>query len=616
MCGIFGIISKNDVIQKLLRGLFFLKYRGYDSSGIAYIDKNNRIKRFRTVGTVEKLVKKIKDYKIHGKIGIAHTRWATHGIPNLNNAHPHISDHIALVHNGIIENNDFLKKKVKNLGYKFQSDTDSETIAHLLHWFVKNNSKNQTSVKSIKNTLQEITGSYALAIIDSYNPNAIFLVRFKSPLIVGIGKEENFLSSDIFAILPFTKKIIVLEEGDIAKITEKKIDIWDKSGKKIFRNFKVFKNKIRNFTQVSKGHYMIQEILEQPKILEKITKKFFVKKGIIIENLKCRKAKDLLSKVESIKVVACGSSYHASLVFKYWVEEICRISCSVEIASEFRYRKFVVKNNTLFVTVSQSGETADILESLNLIKKFKYLASLSVCNSEYSSASRNSDFSIIIPSGLEISVASTKSFTSQMTCLLIFCLYIGRIQNKIKEKKIAKILQSIKKIPEIIKKIFSIRKKIKSISKKLNLYKNLIVLGKGKLYPIAMECALKFKEITYIHAEAYTSGELKHGSLALIDQSMPVLVLISKNSFTKKVINNVEEIICRNGLVYIFCDEDVSLHFKHKKISNILTIPKIEDTISPILQTIMVQILSYYSALFKGNNIDQPRNLAKSVTVE
>ncbi|XBC43876.1 MAG: glutamine--fructose-6-phosphate transaminase (isomerizing) [Buchnera aphidicola (Floraphis choui)] len=611
MCGIIAAIAQKNVIEILKKGIIQLEYRGYDSSGLAIINDKNEILRFRKEGKVKNLIKIIEKKHLSGNIGIAHTRWATHGKASIKNAHPHISNNISIVHNGVIENYKEIKKYLKKQGYQFSSDTDTEAIAHLIHFTqIKNNQKNNL-LKTIQYVTTTLRGNYSIVVMDSNNPNILLAVRSGSPLLIGIGKQENYIASDQLALLNVTQRFIYLQEGDITILTNRNINIFDKNG--ILRKRKEIYSHT-NENSISKGlfqHYMEKEIFEQPdSIRNTLLNRLTSNKTIHFSELNT-KANKILFKTEHIHIIGCGTSYHAGLVSKYWFESLAMISCDVEIASEFCYRKFVVRKNSLLLILSQSGETADNLTALKISKKFGYLGSLTICNSKNSSLVYESDISLLTYAGIEIGVASTKAFTTQLTVLLMLVAkFIHLKNNNLKlEKKIVNILRIL---PNKIEEVLKYNNIIYSLAKKIFNKKNIILLGKGEQYPIAMEGALKIKEISYIHAEGYPIGELKHGPLALIDSKIPIIVIAPNNYLLEKIKLNIEEIYAREGLIYILSDPFTQFKNNH----NVIRLPYIENLISPIFYSIPLQLLAYYTALIKGKNIDQPRNLAKSVTVE
>jgi len=609
MCGIVGAVTKNNIINFLLKGIKQLEYRGYDSSGLAIVNNKNNIIRIRCVGKVDKLVEKVNKKKIFGNIGVAHTRWATHGKISKENTHPHISSNIIVVHNGIIENYSILRRFLVKKGYIFYSNTDTEVIAHLLHWEQKN--RQQQSIENvIKNSIKKLHGNYSMVIIDTNNPLELIAVRSKSPLVIGLGTEENFIASDQIALLHITKRFIFLEEDDIAIITTNKINIVNKNNTVIHR--KAITSNIQ-YKTVKKGkyrYYMEKEIYEQPISIQN-TLRNRLKENNTINFLELGIKENLLfSKIEHIQIVACGTSYNAAMVSRYWFESLIDLPCDVEISSEFSSRKIAARKNSFLVTLSQSGETADTLSALRYSKKFKYLGNLTICNMEGSSLVKESDNCLLTKAGIEIGVASTKSFTTQLTVLLMLVAKIANIQNKIQVEK--KIVQTLNVLPTRIKEVLKKNQLIKSIANQLFDKKHILFIGRGEYYPIAIEGALKLKEISYIHAEAYAAGELKHGPLALIDKNIPVIIIAPKNFLLEKIKKNIKEISSRGGSIYVFSDEE----FDYDENVKFIKLPYIEELIAPIFYAVPLQLLAYYIALNKRKNIDQPRHLAKAVTVE
>lgn len=610
MCGIVGAVAQRDVSAILLEGLKRLEYRGYDSAGIALIQRNGDFLRVRRNGKVQSLADALETFNHEGGIGIAHTRWATHGKPSEANAHPHISsDSVAVVHNGIIENHHELREKLEKKGYIFTSDTDTEVIAHLVNEERKSHSD---LLSAFQATVKQLEGAYGAVVMDMNDPNRLIAARSGSPLVIGYGLGENFLASDQLALLPVTNRFAYLEEGDIAELTREGVQIYDESGQKVER---VIKESDVTHDAGDKGpykHYMLKEIYEQP-IAIKNTLEGRIKDGQLNISSFGEKAESILSDVDHVQIIACGTSYHSGMVARYWFEEIAGIPCSVEIASEFRYRKSVVHKNSLIVTISQSGETADTLAALRLAKEIGYKASLTICNVPGSSLVRESDLVYMMNAGAEIGVASTKAFTVQLTGLLLLVLSIARYKglNKNKEKTI---IDALLALPAKIEQTLDMDSMIKRVADDFSDKHHSLFLGRGEQYPVAMEGALKLKEISYIHAEAYAAGELKHGPLALIDADMPVIVVAPNNELLEKLHSNVEEVRARGGLMYVFADKQA--HFQSDSTMKVLDVPHCEDVIAPIVYTVPLQLLSYHVALIKGTDVDQPRNLAKSVTVE
>lgn len=611
MCGIIGVVSKRNIIEILIDCLYKLEYRGYDSSGLAVVDKKFLLKRFREIGNVDILAEKVKKYSIFGLTGIAHTRWATHGKPIKKNAHPHVSEHIAIVHNGIIENYQKLKKNLKKKNYVFTSDTDSEVIAHLINLELKNN---KTLIQGVKNIIKKLKGTYSVVFMDSRDPSLLVGVRSGSPLIIGIGVNENYFSSDQFAILNFANSFIYLEEGDVAEIKYKNICIFDKRGKRVVRNIVKYSLRYDIYDKGSYFHYMEKEIHEQPLYIQKTLNSFLDKNNNVLFNEFDKYDEIILNRIENIQILACGSSYNSGLVASYWFEYLLGLSCDVEIASEYIYKKIIIKRNTLLIFISQSGETADVLSALRLSKKYKnYSMYFSICNVLNSSLIRESKISLITKAGVEISVASTKCFTTQLTILLLFITYLMKIKKK-NSILMKKIVKELLVLPNKIDSILLKKNDIKFIAKDFFDKKNAIFLSRDIHFPIALEGALKLKEVSYIHAEAFPAGELKHGPLALIDKNMPVVFIAPNNKLLGKIQCSINEVHARGGLIYIFTEKNIK--FIRDENVKIIRLPITEGLISPIYYTIPIQLLSYYIALIKGKNIDQPRNLAKSVTVE
>ncbi|VFP79696.1 glutamine--fructose-6-phosphate transaminase (isomerizing) [Candidatus Erwinia haradaeae] len=609
MCGIIGAVAQRDIADILLKGLCCLEYRGYDSAGLLVVNSQGQVSRLRRVGKVRNLINAAEDTILLGETGIAHTRWATHGQPEEINAHPHISTNISVVHNGIIENYELLRAHLKKQGYSFVSETDTEVIAHLVNWEQK---KGGTLLEVVQRVLPFLRGTYGMVILDSYFPDRLVAARSGSPLVIGRGIGENFIVSDPIALFSVSRCFIYLEEGDVAQISCNNIIITDQHQNIVQRN------EIESYLEpysVDKGiynHYMQKEIYEQPAVITN-TLISRCKNGCVYFEELDDYANDLLEKVQHIKIVACGTSYHSGMVSRYWWESLAHISCDIEIASEFRYRKSVVLENSLFITLSQSGETADTLAALRLSKKMGYLGSLSICNVLFSSLVRESDLALMTNAGVEIGVASTKSFTSQLVLLLLLVAKISGLKNKtsLVEKKI---VNSLQELPSCIEKVLLQNKLLSKLAEEFSDKNHVLFIGRGEQYPIAMEGALKLKEISYTHAEAYAAGELKHGPLALIDGNMPVIILAPNNTLLEKLKSNIEEIRARDGLLYVFTDSESG--FMNNDQTRIILLPHIEKILAPIVYIVPLQLLSYYVAIIKGTDLDKPRNLAKSVTVE
>lgn len=608
MCGIVGAISERNVERILLNGLKKLEYRGYDSAGIAIINRQQQFQRLRTQGKVRELETLLNNTVLQGTLGIAHTRWATHGAPSEQNAHPLISnDEVLLVHNGIIENHDKLKLFLLEQGYQFCSETDSETVVHLLHYHLKSTSDLLTATQQ---TVALLEGAYALGILSVRHPDRIIAVRNGCPLVIGKGIDENFFASDPLALLPVTKEVAYLEDGDIAELTRDAIHIYGADGRRVERKFHQLDFTVDATERGEHRHFMSKEIFDQPQaILTALEGR--INKKQILESAFGLPANKIFKKLNHISIVACGTSYHAGMVARYWLESLAGISCSVEIASEFRYRKSVVPENSLFVTLSQSGETADTLAALRLAKKIGFLSTLSICNVPESSLIRESDLHFMMRAGVEIGVASTKAFTAQLTALLMLTLAVGR-HHHLTEQTEQYIVGELLKLPKLLKSTLEINKAIAKLAENFVDRHHALFLGRGPLYPIALEGALKLKEISYIHAEGYPAGELKHGPLALVDKNMPVIVVAPNDELLEKLKSNLQEVRARGGELYVFTDivktNDPDIH--------IIEMPNVDPLLSPIAYTLPLQLLAYHVAVLKGTDVDQPRNLAKSVTVE
>ncbi|MBP59454.1 MULTISPECIES: glutamine--fructose-6-phosphate transaminase (isomerizing) [Idiomarina] len=610
MCGIVGATSERRVTGILLEGLKRLEYRGYDSAGVAVIDADKHLKSVRRTGKVQELKDAIDQNPLDGTIGIAHTRWATHGGVTEANAHPHRSeDQIAVVHNGIIENHERLREELKAEGYVFNSQTDTEVIAHLIHHERKTHGDLLAAVKS---AVRQLEGAYGTVVMDTQYPERLVVARSGSPLVIGVGIGENFVASDQLALLPVTRQFIYLEEGDVADINRTEIDIYDAEGNAVERE--IIESDV-SYDAGGKGeyrHFMLKEIYEQP-IAVRNTLEGRLSETSVLDNAFGENAADILKGIEHVQIVACGTSYHAGMVARYWLESMANVSCNIEIASEFRYRKSYVHPNSLLVTISQSGETADTLAALRLSKELGYKGSLTICNVGSSSMVRESDLAFLTRAGAEIGVASTKAFTTQLTGLLMLTLGIGKYRGMPEQQQEA-VVHALQALPAKLEEAVSLADEIEELAQDFANKEHSLFLGRGNQYPIAMEGALKLKEISYIHAEAYAAGELKHGPLALIDEEMPVIVVAPNNDLLEKLKSNVEEVRARGGLMYVFADKNA--RFKGDKSLNVLNVCHCDEVIAPIVYTVPLQLLSYYVALIKGTDVDQPRNLAKSVTVE
>ncbi|PHS25242.1 MAG: glutamine--fructose-6-phosphate transaminase (isomerizing) [Methylophaga sp.] len=626
MCGIVGGIAERSVTPILLEGLRRLEYRGYDSSGIALLDPDNAIQRVRALGKIKQLEHKIEQETtdFSGHIGIAHTRWATHGVPSENNAHPHICNNkVAVVHNGIIENYQSLKQQQTAAGYRFTSETDTEVIAHAIHQQLESTDDLLTAVTQ---ALSEFEGAYALGVIAVNEPETLVAARKGSPLVIGVGFGEHFIASDVSALLPVTHNFIFLEEGDVAKLTRQSIEIYDIDGQRVERPIKQSSLSITSVELGEHRHYMHKEIFEQPKAVSDTLEGRITHDKVLVSSFGPQ-AEDIFSSIEQIHIIACGTSYHAGLVAKYWTEDIIGMPCQVEVASEFRYRNPVIQDNTLFVTISQSGETADTLAALQKIKLLRHsrengnlaqvenIPTLTICNVPESSLTRESDLSYLTHAGPEIGVASTKAFTTQLVALALLITAIGKVKQSIDENREKAIVKGLQQLPKLIANALSHEEEIEGVAQQFADKHHALFLGRGTMYPIAMEGALKLKEISYIHAEAYPAGELKHGPLALIDEHMPVVAIAPLDDLLEKLKSNLHEVKARGGQMIVFEDEqsDISSEEGFTVIKATTNVGRIT---APITFNILLQLLSYHVALIKGTDVDQPRNLAKSVTVE
>ncbi|MCF5853326.1 glutamine--fructose-6-phosphate transaminase (isomerizing) [Aeromonas veronii] len=610
MCGIVGAVAQRDVAEILVEGLRRLEYRGYDSAGVAVFSANQPLQRVRRLGKVAELAKALDEQSVHGGTGIAHTRWATHGEPSERNAHPHVSEHIVVVHNGIIENHEELREELKALGYVFSSDTDTEVIAHLVHHELKSAG---SLLAAMQTAVKQLRGAYGTVVMDSRDDSRVVVARSGSPLVIGRGIGENFIASDQMALLPVTRRFIFLEEGDVAEVTRRDVQIFDTNGNAVVRKEQESELSHDAGDKGEYRHYMLKEIHEQPKAITNTLEGRLGCDHVVVESFG-NGARAIFGKVEHVQIVACGTSYHSGMVARYWFEEIAGVSCDVEIASEFRYRKSVVRPNSLLVTLSQSGETADTLAALRLAKESGYMSSLAICNVPGSSLVRESDLAFMTRAGAEIGVASTKAFTTQLAGLLMLVASVGHCRGHLSAAAEAELVKALQALPLRIKESLALAKDIETLAEEFADKQHSLFLGRGSQYPIAMEGALKLKEISYIHAEAYAAGELKHGPLALIDAEMPIIVVAPNNDLLEKLKSNVEEVRARGGILYVFADADTG--FKSDETMRVMNLNHVEEVIAPIVYTVPLQLLSYHVALIKGTDVDQPRNLAKSVTVE
>ena len=610
MCGIVGATGERQVAGILLEGLKRLEYRGYDSAGLAVIDRRGpTIKCVKTVGKVDALVEEVSREGAGGTTGIAHTRWATHGKPTELNAHPHVShEQIAVVHNGIIENYRELRQQLEAKGYVFTSETDTEVIAHLVHLHYQTS---HNLLEAVKKSIPEFDGAYGIAVINRDEPRNIVIARSGSPLTIGVGIGENFVASDPAALGQVTDRFIYLEEGDLAELRPDQITIW--AGEE-----KVKRPVVRlsqDMKENDKGHYrhfMLKEIYEQTEVV-KATLDGRLSKTHILEQMFGIKAKDIFDRTKSIQIVACGTSYHAGMIAKFWFENIARMPCSVDIASEYRYRNILVPENCLFVTISQSGETADTLAALYSAQKAPYVGRLAICNVPNSALVRESDISIMTYAGREVGVASTKAFTTQLAVLSMLAIVMGR-RNGLSPEEEAELVGELAHLPDKIEETLQLDEQIRIMSNDFSDKRHALFLGRGVQYPVAKEGALKIKEISYIHAEAYPAGELKHGPLALVDDQMPVIAIAPNDELLEKLKSNLQEVSARGGQLYVFADAKAG--FTNEPNIKVINVPHCDELLAPIIYTIPLQLLSYHVAVLKGTDVDQPRNLAKSVTVE
>ncbi|AZF13503.1 Glucosamine--fructose-6-phosphate aminotransferase (isomerizing) [Pseudomonas sp. R2-37-08W] len=610
MCGIVGAVAERNVTPILLEGLKRLEYRGYDSAGVAVFTNAGKLERMRRPGKVSELDQALAGEPLVGRLGIAHTRWATHGAPCERNAHPHFSGDLAVVHNGIIENHEALRDQLKGLGYVFTSDTDTEVIAHLLNHKLKDHSDLTTALKA---TVKELHGAYGLAVISASQPDRVVAARSGSPLVIGLGLGENFLASDQLALRQVTDRFMYLEEGDIADIRRESVQIWDVNGQSVEREAVQYRDGAEAADKGEFRHFMLKEIHEQPSVVQR-TLEGRLSQNQVLVNAFGPQAAELFAKVRNVQIVACGTSYHAGMVARYWLEELAGIPCQVEVASEFRYRKVVVQPDTLFVTISQSGETADTLAALRNAKELGFLASLAICNVSISSLVRESDLTLLTQAGREIGVASTKAFTTQLVGLLLLTLSLGQVRGTLAEGIEATLVEELRRLPTRLGEALAMDSTVEKVAELFADKNHTLFLGRGAQYPVAMEGSLKLKEISYIHAEAYPAGELKHGPLALVDDDMPVVTVAPNNELLEKLKSNLQEVRARGGQLIVFADEKAGM--TNGEGTHVINMPHIHDTLSPILYTIPLQLLSYYVAVLKGTDVDQPRNLAKSVTVE
>ncbi|UPF04047.1 glutamine--fructose-6-phosphate transaminase (isomerizing) [Pseudomonas mosselii] len=611
MCGIVGAVAERNITAILIEGLKRLEYRGYDSAGLAVLNQQGALERRRRIGKVSELEGAVTADPLAGQLGIAHTRWATHGAPTENNAHPHFSGHdVAVVHNGIIENHEELREELRGLGYAFVSQTDTEVIVHLIHHLLKDI---PDLTDALKAAVKRLHGAYGLAVISASQPDRLVAARSGSPLVIGLGLGENFLASDQLALRQVTDRFMYLEEGDIAEIRRDQVQIWDQSGHAVQRETVQYHEGAEAAEKGNYRHFMLKEIHEQPTVVQRTLEGRLGKDHVMVQAFGPQAA-ELFAKVRNVQIVACGTSYHAGMVARYWLESLAGIPCQVEVASEFRYRKVVVQPDTLFVSISQSGETADTLAALRNAKELGFLGSLAICNKGISSLVRESDLTLLTLAGPEIGVASTKAFTTQLVSLMLLTLALGQVRGSLEAGVEAELVDELRRLPARLSEALAMDGVVEKIAELFADKHHTLFLGRGAQYPVAMEGALKLKEISYIHAEAYPAGELKHGPLALVDNDMPVVTVAPNNELLEKLKSNLQEVRARGGELVVFADEQAGM--SNGEGTHVINVPHINDALAPILYTIPLQLLSYYVAVLKGTDVDQPRNLAKSVTVE
>ncbi len=608
MCGIVGAVAQRNVVPVLIEGLKRLEYRGYDSAGVAVL--NGGIRRVRRVGRVAEMEQAAQSENLTGLLGIGHTRWATHGGVTEPNAHPHVSrEEIAVVHNGIIENHDEQRDRLKSAGYAFESQTDTEVIAHLVHYYY---AQSGDLFVAMQKAVRDLVGAYAIAVMSLKEPDVMVCARVGCPLLIGLGTNENFIASDVSAVLGATRRVMYLEEGDVAEVRRTGVRVVDTDGKPVERDVHVSDVSLASLELGPFSHFMQKEIHEQPKALAD-TIEAVIAEGVTPE-LFGANAEALFQNVEAVQIIACGTSYYAGSVARYWLESIARIPCSVEIASEYRYRDVVPNPKSLVVTISQSGETLDTMEALKRAKQLGHANTLSICNVQESAIPRASKLVLYTRAGAEIGVASTKAFTTQLAALFVLTLTLAKLKGRLSAEAEAKHIDALRHVPGSVQHALNLEPQIRAWSERFAPKQNALFLGRGIHYPIALEGALKLKEISYIHAEAYPAGELKHGPLALVDRNMPVVVIAPNDSLLEKVKSNMQEVRSRGGELYVFADLDS--HFSESEGVHVIRTPRHAGVLSPIVHTIPVQLLAYNTAIARGTDVDKPRNLAKSVTVE
>jgi len=610
MCGIVGAIAQREVAPILLEGLRRLEYRGYDSAGIAVLNGAAQLERLRTTGKVAELASAFDRHPVQGTTGIAHTRWATHGKPSENNAHPHICrNKVAVVHNGIIENHATLRDVQTKLGFRFTSDTDTEVIAHQVYHYLD---QGDNLLDAVRHTCADMQGAYAIGVVSTSEPDRLVAARLGSPLVVGVGIGEYFIASDVAALLPVTQRFVFLEDGDIADLTRYGMVIYNSAGEVVTRPESHSELSADAVERGEFRHYMLKEIFEQPRAIAN-TLEGRIHQGRVLEAAFGAGAEEIFDTVQGVHIIACGTSFHAGLIGRYWMESLAGIPCSVEVASEFRYRKPVVRNSSLIVTISQSGETADTLAGLQEARRLGFGQSLTICNVPESSLTRESDLTLMTRAGPEIGVASTKAFTTQLVALMLLTIVLGR-RFALSEETERSLVRQLEHLPREIEDVLQLDQRIQHLAESFADKQHALFLGHGAHYPVAMEGALKLKEISYIHAEAYPAGELKHGPLALVDADMPVVVVAPNNELLEKLKSNMQEVSARGGQMLVFADQDAGM--QSDATSTVLPVAPTVDCVAPIVFTVPLQLLAYHVAVLKGTDVDQPRNLAKSVTVE
>ena len=610
MCGIVGAVAQRYVAPILLEGLKRLEYRGYDSAGIAVVDDEEQIDRIRVLGKVRLLDAELEKNPLDASIGIAHTRWATHGEPSTRNAHPHVCrEEVALVHNGIIENHAELREQQTAQGYDFGSETDTEVVVNQVHIYL---AQGKSLFDAVTATTKHLDGAYALGVMSRNEPRRMIAARRGSPLVIGLGIGENFIASDVFALLPVTQRFIFLEDGDIADITRESVTIYDETGNVATRPETVSELSADAAEKSGYRHFMLKEIFTQPRAVSE-TLEGRIDGGSVPDSIFGLDGTAVLDAVQSVTIVACGTSYHAGLVAKYWLEGMAGVPCSVEVASEYRYRQPVISDGTLFVTISQSGETADTLAALRNAQQSGKIKSLAICNVPESSLTRDSELVLMTRAGPEIGVASTKAFTTQLVALMLLTIALGK-RHGLSADKQQQLIRQLESLPGKIDAALKLNDSIAKLAEQFVHKQHMLYLGRGSMYPIAMEGALKLKEISYIHAEAYPAGELKHGPLALVDEEMPVISVAPNNELLEKLKSNLEEVRARGGELYLFADSQLGV--PSTPGFHVAEVAPVEDEIAPIIYTVPLQLLAYHVAVLKGADVDQPRNLAKSVTVE